>query len=163
LVEARASNERAEVAVRTKAKSSDSMSALRPGVNAGAPEDAASGAAPSSCVPSFDPGPLNDLKAVMDAVKFIALVNHLTRGLEARLVRLAELLDGSSWAEAAQGAHDIVSVAGNVGAMRLSVLARNLEHLCKSGGDPKRRSASAALRSEAIEAMRALKGYQSAF
>jgi len=98
----------------------------------------------------------------MDAAKFIALANQLTQGLEARLGRLAELLDGSSWAEAAQGAHDIVSVAGNVGAMHLSALARNLERLCKNGGDPERRSASAALRNEAIEAMRALKGYQSA-
>jgi hypothetical protein len=127
-----------EVAVRTKAKSSESMNELRPGVDAGAHEHAQSGAAPSSSVPSFDPG------------------------LEARLGRLAELLDGSSWAEAAQGAHDIVSVAGNVGAMRLSALARNLEHLCKNGGDPERQSASAALRNEAIEAMRALKSYQSA-
>ena len=148
--------------MRTKAKSSESMSELRPGVDAGAHKHAESGAAPSSSVPCFDPGPLNDLKAVMDAAKFIALANQLTQGLEARLGRLAELLDGSSWAEAAQGAHDIVSVAGNVGAMHLSALARNLERLCKNGGDPERRSASAALRNEAIEAMRALKGYQSA-
>jgi HPt (histidine-containing phosphotransfer) domain-containing protein len=98
----------------------------------------------------------------MEVTKFIALASQLTQGLEARLGRLAELLDGSSWAEAAQGAHDIVSVAGNVGAMRLSALARNLEQLCKAGSDPERRSAAADLRNEAVDAMRALKNYQNA-
>ena len=118
--------------------------------------------APPDGTPSFDPAPLNDLKAVMDAAKFVALATQLTQGLEARLGRLAEMLEGSSWTAAAEGAHDIVSVAGNVGAMRLSALARILEHACKTGTDTERRSASANLRNEAVGAMRALKSYRSA-
>lgn len=152
----------AGVVVRAKAKPSESMSEFHVRIDAGSPRQAEAGAAPAAGVSSFDPGPLNDLKAVMDATKFIALVCQLTQGLEQRLGRLAELLDGSSWAEAAQGAHDIVSVAGNVGAMRLSALARNLEHLCKAGSDTERQSASTDLRTEAVDALRALKSYQSA-
>lgn len=98
----------------------------------------------------------------MDGAKFVALANQLTQGLETRLKRLAEMLEGASWAEAAVGAHDIVSVAGNVGAMRLSALARILEHACKTGNDTERRSASADLRNEVVDALRALKGYQNA-
>jgi HPt (histidine-containing phosphotransfer) domain-containing protein len=115
---------------------------------------------PLSGVPSFDPGPLNDLKEVMDAAKFVALASQLTQGLETRLGHLAELLDESRWAEAAQGAHDIVSVAGNVGAMRLSMLARNLERSCKTGNDAERRLVAADLRNEAVGALNALKSHQ---
>ena len=98
----------------------------------------------------------------MDGTKFAALVAQLTQGLETRLERLAVLLDASSWTEAAQGAHDIVSVAGNVGAARLSALARVLETSCKTGSEAERQSASTRLRSEAIDALRVLKTYRTA-
>lgn len=98
----------------------------------------------------------------MEAAKFAALVVQLTQGLETRLQRLSALLDASDWTEAAQGAHDIVSVAGNVGAARLSALARILETSCKTGNETERRSASTRLRNEAIDALRVLKTYRSA-
>lgn len=98
----------------------------------------------------------------MESAKFAALVAQLTQGLETRLERLATLLDAASWSEAAQGAHDIVSVAGNVGAARLSALARTLEISCKSGSETERQSAATQLRREAIDALRVLKNYRSA-
>lgn len=150
------------VVVRAKAKSSKTASEPHDSADREAMESPRATAESPTAVPSFDPAPLEDLKSVMEGAKFAALVTQLTQGLETRLERLAALLDASSWSEAAQGAHDIVSVAGNVGAARLSALARILEISCKSGSETERRSASTQLRSEAVDALRVLKSYRTA-
>ena len=147
--------------MRAKAISSKSVIEHHARGEAGPSRPDASSTAPAA-PPSFDPTPLNELKAILDGSKFVNLATQLIQGLETRLTRLAELLKASNWAEAAPGAHDIVSVAGNVGAARLSALARELEHLCKAGDSTRCRPAASALQNEAVEALHALKNYQSA-
>jgi HPt (histidine-containing phosphotransfer) domain-containing protein len=139
--------------VRAKAKPTKSMSEDAARRDEGSPQ-------PAPDAPSFDRAALDDLKAVMDPAKFVALAEKLTQGLEQRLDRLAELIDAANWVDAAQGAHDIVSVAGNIGAMRLSALARFLEHACKTGSESERQAAAKDLRNEAAGALSALKRHQ---
>ena len=145
-----------------KANSSKTVSAPHASTDYESVPSAGAAGEPPDGLPSFDPAPLDDLKAVMEAAKFAALVVQLTQGLETRLQRLGALVDASDWTEAAQGAHDIVSVAGNVGAARLSALARILETSCKTGNETERQSASTRVRNEAIDALRVLKNYRSA-
>src|SRR5579862_7363715 len=90
-------------------------------------------AANAGPVPVFDPARLDELREVIDASKFPSLLSQFAEGLETRVAHLSTLLDEANWAEAGREAHDIVSVAGNLGATRLSTLARDLERLCKSG------------------------------
>jgi signal transduction histidine kinase/CheY-like chemotaxis protein/HPt (histidine-containing phosphotransfer) domain-containing protein len=112
--------------------------------------------------PIFDPARLDELKEMIDEGKFLSLINQFADGLESRLAVLAEHLAQGRWPEAGREAHDIVSVAGNVGATRLSALARELEGLCKAGNEVGCRSILPRFRSEAAEALHALKRYQAA-
>ncbi len=148
--------------MRRKTTLSESASERRARAGAASPRHGEADADSCAAIPRFDPGPLDDLKAMLAPVKFVALVDQLLQGLESRLERLAAQLDAASWSDAAQGAHDVVSVAGNVGAARLSALARDLEQRCKTGEDMACRAAARVLRAEASEALRALKTYQSA-
>ncbi len=117
---------------------------------------------PAANAPSFDPTRLNELKEVMDQAKFVGLVNQFAEGIETRVRRLKGLLDQADWPAAAHEAHDVVSVAGNVGAERLSSLARDLERYCKARNEAECRSVSAVLLNEAASALRAIKNYQTA-
>jgi HPt (histidine-containing phosphotransfer) domain-containing protein len=112
--------------------------------------------------PVFDAARLDDLKAVMDQTKFTSLVGQFAQSLDERVRRLQALLEGSNWPDAAREAHDIVSVAGNVGAARLSSLARNIEILCKARNEAGCRSLSTVFTNEAADALHALKVYQAA-
>ncbi|HKT18280.1 MAG TPA: ATP-binding protein [Stellaceae bacterium] len=110
--------------------------------------------------PVFDRARLDDLREVLDEQKFAGLVAEFTRGLEARVKDLSEQLQRSAWAEAARQAHDVVSVAGNVGAARLSALASVVELSCRAGNEAECRALSARFADEAAQALRALKSYQ---
>jgi len=125
------------------------------------PSPSAAGS-PSATLPVFDAGPLDALKTMMDPTKFTGLVGQFAQSLEERVQHLQQLLDGSNWADAAREAHDIVSVAGNIGAARLSSLARDLEKSCKASNEPGCQSLSAVFSGEATNALRALKTYQAA-
>jgi HPt (histidine-containing phosphotransfer) domain-containing protein len=114
----------------------------------------------STIAPVFDRARLDELKEVIDESKFLSLVSQFAEGLESRLAHLAELLDSGNWPEAGREAHDIVSVAGSLGATRLSGLARELEALCKAGNEAGCRLVSPVFKSEAVEALHALKNYQ---
>ena len=67
-----------------------------------------------------------------DKASFGEMVDEFARRLESRLARLGQLVERSDWVDAAREAHDVGSVAGTVGAARLSSLARELEAMCKS-------------------------------
>jgi hypothetical protein len=110
--------------------------------------------------PIFDRAKLDELSEIMEESKFTNLVGQFAQGLETRVGRLLELLDQSNWPDAAREAHDIVSVAGNVGAARLSALARHIETACKTGDVAASRSFSSTFRNEAAEALGALKNYR---
>jgi HPt (histidine-containing phosphotransfer) domain-containing protein len=123
--------------------------------------EAAPGAT-SAATPIFDADKLDELKAVMDETKFTALVGQFAESLQVRVEHLQALLATSNWPDGARAAHDIVSVAGNVGAARLSALARQIEQLCKASNETGCRSLTAMFTTEAAEAFRALKTYQAA-
>jgi HPt (histidine-containing phosphotransfer) domain-containing protein len=72
------------------------------------------------------------------------------------------LLQRAAWLEAAQEAHDIVSIAGNIGATRLSSLSRAIELACRAGNETDCLALRALLASEAAQALQALKTYQAA-
>jgi signal transduction histidine kinase/CheY-like chemotaxis protein/HPt (histidine-containing phosphotransfer) domain-containing protein len=122
------------------------------------PADAAS-RAPQ---PVFDPTRLEELRQALDERKFAGMVVEFTQGLEAHVARLLELLRHGSWPEAAQQAHDLISVAGNVGAARLSGLARDIEQACRAGNIDAYSALGDAFAIEAGQALRALKTYQAA-
>lgn len=128
----------------------------------GAASDDAAASPATAAPPVFDAGKLDDLKAVMDQTKFTGLVGQFAAGLQARVERLQGLLETSNWPDAAREAHDIVSVAGNIGAARLSAMARDLEQSCRAGNETSCRSLTATFTTAAVEALRALKIYQAA-
>jgi len=112
--------------------------------------------------PTFDPARLDELKELLDGPKFAGLIAQFAESIETRIKRLTELLGQSNWPEAAREAHDIVSISGNVGAERLSALARETEKSCKAGDDVFCRSASAVLKEAAADALCALQIYRAA-
>jgi DNA-binding NarL/FixJ family response regulator len=83
--------------------------------------------------PAFDRVRLDDLRAAMAPAAFGALVASFASGLDERVRRALALVAEGKFAEAAREAHDIVGMAGNMGAMRLSALARDLEIAGKAG------------------------------
>jgi len=120
-------------------------------------------ASPDSSPPRvFDPARLDELKELTDKSAFAAMVREFHERLEARVTHLRDLIERAAWAEAAREAHDIGSIAGTVGAARLSALARELQDLCNDHKPVQCRSATSILVAEASDALDALKTYQQA-
>ena len=130
--------------------------------------DAADGGEPAPSVPAnvsqpiFDASKLDELREVLEESKFAGLVGQFTIGLEERVARLAKLIASADWPSAGREAHDIVSVAGNLGAARLSALARDFEKSAKGGDAETCRALAPRLAGEAGEALQALRAYRPA-
>jgi HPt (histidine-containing phosphotransfer) domain-containing protein len=77
-------------------------------------------------------------------------------------VSAQRLIDAGSLDAAGREAHDLVGIAGNLGGMRLSALARKLEHACKSGAAETSRAAATALGAEAEAVLPLMRDYQAA-
>ena len=88
----------------------------------------------------LDPANLKMLGSIMHPDELAAFLQRTTENLAQRLARIVELMGASRLADAAREAHDIVGVAGNVGARHLSGLAARLESLCKTGNEAQCRS-----------------------
>jgi signal transduction histidine kinase/CheY-like chemotaxis protein len=116
--------------------------------------------APTAPAPILDRARLDELRQALDRGKFAGMVVEFTQSLQSRVERLPKLIQYAAWPEAAQEAHDIVSVAGNVGAARLSALAREIEKSCRARDEAECRALAARFTTEAREALRALKTYQ---
>jgi HPt (histidine-containing phosphotransfer) domain-containing protein len=88
---------------------------------------------PAPAVPAIDQASLQTLEAMMspeDVRDFLQL--YLDQADE----RVARILDLSSTGElgaTAREAHTLVGTSGNVGAIRVSELARSIEQACKAG------------------------------
>jgi DNA-binding response OmpR family regulator len=117
--------------------------------------------APETAARRFDPARLEEIRGMTDRASFAEMVDEFARRLEARLARLAQLVERSEWPDAAREAHDVGSVAGMIGAARLSSLARELETLCKSRS-AECRSAMRRIAEEAGGALEELKAYRAA-
>jgi PAS domain S-box-containing protein len=110
----------------------------------------------------FDRAKLDQLSAATSAGAFGTLLETLLHGLETRLVSAQRLIEAGSLDAAGREAHDLVSIAGNLGGMRLSALARKLELACKSGAAEKSRAAATALGAEAEAVLPLMRDYQAA-
>jgi PAS domain S-box-containing protein len=112
--------------------------------------------------PHFDHAKLDQLGAATSASAFGTLLETLIHGLETRLVAAERLIAAGSLDAARREAHDLVAIAGNLGGMRLSALARQLELACKSGAAKNARAAATALGAEAEAVLPLMRDYQAA-
>jgi signal transduction histidine kinase/DNA-binding response OmpR family regulator len=96
----------------------------------GGAADAAPVAAEES-VPDLDPAPLDMLADVMASVELCEFVTTVVDGLHARIERAAALAVAKDCAQLAREAHDLISIAGNIGARRCETLARAIEEAGK--------------------------------
>jgi signal transduction histidine kinase/DNA-binding NarL/FixJ family response regulator len=103
---------------------------------------------------------LDDLRTMMEDGAFADTVRGFVTSLEQRVRRSTRLVATGKLATAGREAHDIVSVAGNLGAVRLSALARDLEAACKSGDVTQSRMAAEAVTAAARDVLVLLESYQ---
>ena len=137
------------------------LAALDRAAARGAAAEAIEETAPETAAQRFDPTRLEEIRGMTDAASFSEIVDEFAHRLEARLALLGQLVERSEWPDAAREAHDVGSVAGMVGATRLSSLARELETLCKSRS-AECRSAMRRIAEEAGGALKELKAYRAA-
>ena len=110
----------------------------------------------------FDRSKLDQLSAATGPRAFMPLLERLLEGLEERLTAALALIDQEDFATAGREAHDIVAIAGNLGGMRLSGLARQLQLSCGTGDSATSLAAAAALWAEAEAAVPLMRDYQAA-
>jgi PAS domain S-box-containing protein len=87
------------------------------------------------------------LRKVLTPPKFQALITAWLTGTEERATRIADSTAAGDIAAVRRDAHDIISTAGNIGAERLSRLARRLERACAEGDATEVRALAATLAS----------------
>jgi HPt (histidine-containing phosphotransfer) domain-containing protein len=110
----------------------------------------------------FERAKLDQLNAVTSPSTFRPLLAGLIEGLEKRLTAVAALMEANDFAAAGHEAHDLVAIAGNLGGMRLSALARQAQLAGLAGDSEKCRMAAAALQREADAVLPLIRDYQSA-
>jgi CheY-like chemotaxis protein len=85
----------------------------------------------ADAMPVLDESVIDTLRGFMKPSQLEALLTESLTDMDARIVRLGLRLAASDSVAAAKEAHDLVSVAGNCGAMALSQAARDIERACK--------------------------------
>ena len=110
--------------------------------------------------PDFDRARLDDLKAAMEKTAFVKTMNGFVLSLKERIVNLQTQFEQGNITAVGREAHDIVGVAGNMGAMRLSSLAHDLEQAAKRGDVDACRGIAASIRETSRDAMLALETYR---
>jgi len=110
----------------------------------------------------FDRDKLDQLSAATNAATFMPLLSSLIEAIEQRVALTLGLIAGEDLTQAAREAHDIVAIAGNVGAMRLSALARQLQHACQASDAAKSRAIAAELGAEADAVLPLIRDYRAA-
>jgi len=73
---------------------------------------------------------LEGLEAVSPADKVTAFISLYLNSVEGHLIQINVCAEALDFEGVAQQAHVLVSTAGNLGAMKTSALARDLEHAC---------------------------------
>ncbi|HEX4192929.1 MAG TPA: response regulator [Stellaceae bacterium] len=110
----------------------------------------------------FDRDKLTQLSAATNAATFVPLVSSLIEAIEQRVAVVVDLVEGTSLVQAGRDAHDLVGIAGNVGGMRLSALARQLQHACNNSDAQKCREVVAELKNEAAVLLPLMRDYHAA-
>jgi CheY-like chemotaxis protein/HPt (histidine-containing phosphotransfer) domain-containing protein len=83
--------------------------------------------------PVLDAAKLADLDAIMSAPKVAEFITLFLAETANHLAQTEESREKGDLATAARLAHELVGMAGSVGAMELSAVAREFENACKSG------------------------------
>ncbi|HEX3486929.1 MAG TPA: response regulator [Micropepsaceae bacterium] len=81
--------------------------------------------------PAIDREKLAVLESVLPFAKIEGLITLFLAEVSGHLARISSYAAERDFEKIAREAHIIVSTAGNIGAMRMSALARTLEHKCK--------------------------------
>jgi signal transduction histidine kinase/CheY-like chemotaxis protein len=81
--------------------------------------------------PAIDQEKLAVLESVLPFAKIEGLITLFLAEVSGHLTRISSYAAERDFEKVAREAHIIVSTAGNIGAMRMSALARTLEHKCK--------------------------------
>jgi PAS domain S-box-containing protein len=110
----------------------------------------------------FDRGKLEQLSAATSTMTLMPLLSTLIAAIEQRVATLLDLVDSTMLPQAARDAHDLVGIAGNIGGMRLSALARQLQHACKSDDAHRCREIAAELSAEAAALLPLMRAYHAA-
>ena len=110
----------------------------------------------------FDRTKLDQLSAATSATSFASLIAGLLDGVEQRVKIAMTLIGEGGYDRAGREAHDLVAIAGNVGAMRLSAISRQLQLCCAMNDPEKCYAVAAALNAEAVAALPIMRDYQAA-
>jgi signal transduction histidine kinase/DNA-binding response OmpR family regulator len=84
-------------------------------------------------LPTLDETAIETLRDFMLPAQIEALLTESLADIAVRVRRLGVRLDAADLGDAAQEAHDLVSIAGNCGVCAMSALARDIERACKQG------------------------------
>jgi HPt (histidine-containing phosphotransfer) domain-containing protein len=82
-------------------------------------------------LPVLDTTNLEELASALPADNLAALVTLYLHDAEGHLLEIAVRERAADWNGVARQAHMLVSSAGNLGALRTSALAREVEHVCR--------------------------------
>ncbi len=110
----------------------------------------------------FDRDKLDQIRAATNAGAFASLLSSLIDGIEQRIELTRNLVQCETFGPAGREAHDLVGIAGNVGGMRLSTLARQLQHACQSNDAAKVHEIAAELCTEAAAILPMIRDYYAA-
>ncbi len=110
----------------------------------------------------FDRGKIEQLSAATSAAAVVPLVSSLIVAIEQRVALTLGLIAGEELGQASREAHDLVAIAGNIGGMRLSALARQLQHACQAGDAEKSRAVATELSAEAEALLPLMRDYHAA-
>ncbi|MGD0189450.1 MAG: response regulator [Rhizomicrobium sp.] len=103
-----------------------------------------------------DMGQLEALRAALSPSAFSAQMSLLLESFVPGVERIGEHLSAGDLSKGAKEAHDLVSIAGNYGARRVSELARQLEHACKDSETARANAFFGELRPAVLSAAAAL-------
>jgi signal transduction histidine kinase/CheY-like chemotaxis protein/HPt (histidine-containing phosphotransfer) domain-containing protein len=111
-------------------------------------------------LPILNTANLEELSAVLPPDKLAALIALYLREAEGHLLEIAAHEKAGDWAAIARTAHMLVSSAGNLGALQTSALAREVEHVCRSGDSAGIAPMLAELRQSCARSSAAFKAWQ---
>jgi PAS domain S-box-containing protein len=110
----------------------------------------------------FERRKLDYLRDATSSASFATLLASLLGGIEQRVTTVLRLIDAEKYEQAGREAHDLVAIAGNVGGVRLSAIARQLQLCCGTRDPEKCRAVAAALSAEAESVVPMIRDYQTA-
>ncbi|MBL8838902.1 MAG: PAS-domain containing protein [Alphaproteobacteria bacterium] len=85
------------------------------------------------CGDDLDTAQIAALEGALEPHEIRALVTSFLTGAAERVGRIAAMADATDLAALAREAHDLVGTAGNFGARRVRLLAKDLENACRDG------------------------------